>query len=594
MKSKKMLIAILLVSLFTMVLAPLTTAQTGSLVVWENIAGGTLTSTWLEKSDSNWSPGEIASGGVYNCSTSGINWTTPTGAIFGDKGHRWYATYEAKVDDSNLGVGLIYAYESATSWSGWLYILEDRWDANPGFYLVRNNAGTIQYKNATWTTNMSLATDYSNNVEKDYLNSYCRFKSIYNGYNHSLQVKIWDPTGDEPIPWLFDSHSTTIKSTASNNMSCGLLTVCGDGESDKAIFRRIFFWNLSYDLYGATTKPKIVCPTYDAMTFYNLLITLVDEDLWNSTQYLRGFFNSWDLTSFYTNDMFITTKTNQNDTTYVFTNMLTDFVEFWETMYPANPLPPEAPDNTLTMNIYQTTDGTNYGEADDYMLIRIDSDNNGAYDSYDYAFWVNATGVIMGRFYQGWTELTDPEWYGILGESWNDPGDYGELFRDDGYHVWSAFINWDLLYNGSSHQRIGSDLCRMSVAFYDKNSTNLTIGQDFNESNDRTMKSPSEKHNGLLTPTWFGWNTTTSWFYFQVDESLSGEPLADPEDSVYDAVDPTTKNIVQVILPILLAIAILIFIISMAFTGGLTKENLIALMIIAIIGVIVIQIILSL
>jgi len=59
-------------------------------------------------------------------------------------------------------------------------------------------------------------------------------------------------------------------------------------------------------------------------------------------------------------------------------------------------------------------------------------------------------------------------------------------------------------------------------------------------------------------------------------------------------IDAQTENLLQVILPILLAVAILILIINMALTGGLTKESLITLMIVAVIGVIIIQVLLEL
>jgi hypothetical protein len=571
-----------LLTLFLMMLmltASLTTAQTDSLNVWENIAGGTLTTTWTEKTTTTWAPGNVSGIGYYNCTTAGINWTTPSGAIFGDQGHRWYQTFEVKVDDANMGIGCIYAYHNATNWDGWLYILDDRYDANPGLYLVKNAAGTVKYANATTgTINMSNAIDYSGDCEVDYLNSVCRVKSIYNGYNHSLMVKIWDPTGDEPVTWLYNSHSTKIKATASNNMTCGLLAICGDGESDKAMFRRIFFWNLSYDLYGATTKPEIICPTYDAMSFFDFLMTLSDApDLWNQTALMQGFFNSWDLTSTYTNKTFVTTKTNSNDTTYIFTNMLTNFVDFWEELFPADPLPDEAPDNTLLFNIYATPDGTPYGEADDYILIRIDSDNNGVYNNYDYAIWGNATGFDTGHFYRGWTELTDPDqWYGLVGEAWSTSDDYGELFKDRGYHIWGVYINWDLLYNGATGERIGDDLCRMSISFYDKNSTHLIIGQDYNESNDRTNKTASDKHNGLLSPTWEGANITTNWFYFQVDESLSGEQMADPDDPYYESYPQVEINIVTIAIPILLVVFLMFMVLSGAIA---TPQGIIAFLI---------------
>jgi len=64
--------------------------------------------------------------------------------------------------------------------------------------------------------------------------------------------------------------------------------------------------------------------------------------------------------------------------------------------------------------------------------------------------------------------------------------------------------------------------------------------------------------------------------------------------SALDEVDATTHNLLLTVLPVLIAVAIMVFIVSMAFTGGITKESLMTLMIIAILGIILIQIILNL
>lgn len=65
----------------------------------------------------------------------------------------------------------------------------------------------------------------------------------------------------------------------------------------------------------------------------------------------------------------------------------------------------------------------------------------------------------------------------------------------------------------------------------------------------------------------------------------------EPAPSVYDDMTPVTRNLLQSVLPILLAVVIMGIIVAMAFTMGLTKESLMTIMIITIIGIIVIQVI---
>lgn len=64
--------------------------------------------------------------------------------------------------------------------------------------------------------------------------------------------------------------------------------------------------------------------------------------------------------------------------------------------------------------------------------------------------------------------------------------------------------------------------------------------------------------------------------------------------SVYYSMDSTTSNLLLTVLPLLIAVLILLFIVGLAFTMGLTKESLITIMIVTIFGIIIIQIILGL
>jgi hypothetical protein len=62
-------------------------------------------------------------------------------------------------------------------------------------------------------------------------------------------------------------------------------------------------------------------------------------------------------------------------------------------------------------------------------------------------------------------------------------------------------------------------------------------------------------------------------------------------ERTYSSSEQQAINMVQVILPILIALLILIFIAGFLFTAGLTRETLIAFMIMVILAVVVIGII---
>jgi hypothetical protein len=590
---KKISTKILLVTLVTtLFLATTASASLNSLAVWENIAGGTLTSTWSETTNANWKGQNVSGAWSYNCTTNAVNWTYNTTV----SGSRWYHTWEVTSDDAEAGVGSG-QFKDATHFYAVIYYVAFN-NTTPACYIIYNNAGTINYwdDGVGFTTNISNATDYTA-TEYDFTSGYVRIKAEWNWKQNTsgdctVRFKVWSPSGTEPILWMVDEIITVYPGDASTTYKSGLV-VDGRWDIDPAqtLFRRIFFWSLTYDLYSTTQKPKIVCPTYDAMDFYTLLTNL-PTDVWNSTQTLKTFFNTWDLTSYY-DDAFYDAG-DYNDTNYVFTNMLVDFTGFWRELYPNTPLPTETPDNALIIYSYETIDG-NTNTGDEY-LIRIDSDNNGVYNSYDYAFLMHSQGTFQA--YQGWTVLNDPDqWYGRITDSWSSSGTVGEMFADHGYHIWTAYINWDLLYNGSSHQRIGQSLCRISISHWNENDSLLSIWQDWNQTNDITQKTASEQHNSSRTPTWRLFNTTTNWGYFSVDDTIGGaDPFTDPDDpaSVYDDMDDTTRNLMQDILPLLLAVLIFSVIVGIIFTTGVTKESLISIMILCILGIVIIQVILGL
>jgi hypothetical protein len=54
--------------------------------------------------------------------------------------------------------------------------------------------------------------------------------------------------------------------------------------------------------------------------------------------------------------------------------------------------------------------------------------------------------------------------------------------------------------------------------------------QDYDPTDDTSPYPPTDGRNATRDPVWEEYNDSSNWLYFQVDESISGEPMADPED----------------------------------------------------------------
>ena len=561
MQTKKASILLILGIVLTLV-TPLSIAKTDNLAVWENIANGTLTSTWNENVDGEWTGQNDSGNWVYNCTTDDWAWTyndsTP--------GKRWLQTYEVTSSDVEEGVASIMVDTGdASSFYGVLYYIDstgvDPLGTGPAAYIFYNDAGTINYWNGSgYDTNISNASDLSKEYEEDFTGGFFRVKTLWNWQtddtvgNCTVRFKVWDPASDEPIVWMVDERFTYYPTADNTSWYPGLFVesvVAGATETD---FRRIFFWNLSYDNSGGGGGNTLVvnCPTMTADDLFNTYANITDtDDLYNQTQLMKTFINLWEMSALYSDNFYDAgVAENQNDTIYPFCIMVTEFRSFVSHFF--DPVPPDAPDNILYWRCYVPTDGSS--NESDYMLLRIDTDCDGVYSATDMAFWGNDTETIV---YQGWNEVANQFFYGDI---WSDPeksGMFGEVFRDysSGYYLWECMINWDMIYNGTSGERVGYDTCQMSIGWYDNDSDYFLNYQDFDPTDDDTPYPATDGRNVSLDPTWEGYNTSTYWALFTIDTSISGVPLADPVDPAA----PTTaiENIMDAIWMIIYTIFVL-------------------------------------
>jgi len=577
-------------------------AQINSLVVWENIANGTLTSTWVENETVDWKPQNVSGLWMYNCTvTKDVSFT------FNETGlaDHWFNTFEVVSDGGEIGVGSAMIV-NLTSYYALVYYYDstDHGDGGPECHLMCYDTDHFDYWNGTgFESNFSNASDIDNDWEKEYSNGdFFRVKVMWDFQSTigcSLHFKMWDPAGDEYPLWMVDLEFPNHPSITTTVFHPGLFVDSRyDNDPSETDFRRIFFWDVAYDLYAPSlpiVNENISCPTIncdDVYVMYDEYADMDPDDIYNQSQMLKEFINHWDLQVIYSEAIYQTSLLpyNQNDSVYLFSLMFTDTRDFFENMFPG-PLPTDFPDNMLFMHAFYAIDGSS--NDTDFMVLRIDTDNNDAYDSYDYAIWSNDTDLIL---YQGWTPFTSPFFADIWSGSGGGPDEFSNIFRDKLYYEWEVNINWDMIYNGSSGLRVGDDLCRMSIGWYDYDQDDSVYMQDYDPTDDDTPYPATDGMDFADTPLFLDFNDSSNWLYFMVDTSISGEPLADPEDqpSVYDDLDPTTKNILTEILPLLIAAAILMFIVGLIFTTGITKESLITLMVVVILGIIIIQVILGL
>jgi hypothetical protein len=254
------------------------------------------------------------------------------------------------------------------------------------------------------------------------------------------------------------------------------------------------------------------------------------------------------------------------------------------------PLPDDFPDNLLMMRAFVPIDGSS--NDTDFMLLRIDTDNNDAYDSYDYAIWSNDSDII---FYQGWTPFTSAFFGDMWSGSTGGPDEFGNIFRDKLYYEWDVVINWDMVYNGSSGQRIGDDLCRMSIGWYDQDTaltSEMVFMQDYDPTDDDNPYPATDGMDFDDDPVFLDFNDSSNWLYFQVDESISGEPLADPEDPI--ELTGLPGEIGTNYIPIIFACALIMAVSLIIVSGEITVDKLITILILSIIAIVAVSILIGL
>jgi len=605
MKKRQILIIAGFLTVFTMLFAPFAVAETGSLAVWENIADGSLVCTWVETSDSVWTADNDSGIYKYNCTGAAYNVTINATSI----GDRWFQTFEVLTSDPTHGISVIQTNDT-TAPTTTFYAMEyyiSHAGVNPEAYIVYHDEGTNYYWDTskdTWDANVSNATDYSGDSEIDFYSgeTFARVKAQWNwadndtdgdDYNCTARFKIWLENGDEPRTWMIDDAFTMYSGTTDQEYYPGVGANHTHIGSGTTTFRRLFFWNLSWDLDTTCHDlgdeiPYIGVPQYDFAEMVDDVSDNSGLDYYNLTVGFRQLINMWDLTSFYNESYNGAVNGSQNDTVYIFSVMATGVEDAWEDWFGEEwDGDGVFPNNLLVFYVYNTLDGTVDEDEDDMSWddncrIRFDFDGDG-YDSTDYTFLIDGVGTLFG--YQGWTQVipdSPVEWYGTCNYDFtSDDGNWGRMFRDDVFPEYVFYLNWDLI----SGETDAGECVNISISVYDNETSECAIWQDWDEQNDTQPKTASDN------ATWqeSTWNTTTNWGIMYIEGGALD--FDDPEE---EATTPnyseTTSNLLDNVIPILIAVVALLVIIGMLFTVGVTIETLMATLVLVILLIVTLQI----
>jgi type IV secretory pathway VirB6-like protein len=128
----------------------------------------------------------------------------------------------------------------------------------------------------------------------------------------------------------------------------------------------------------------------------------------------------------------------------------------------------------------------------------------------------------------------------------------------------------------------------ISISFYDNETTEFNVWQDWDEEDDQIPLTPASDNN-----TWkeSAWNDTRWWGILDIEGGALD--FTDPVGPTPSALTGITHEIGTNYIPIVMAGTLLFTVIAIALTGDLTIDKLVALLIIAIIAIVTISIIMG-
>ena len=459
---------------------------------------GSLEEAWTESNNTQWTTTDHSSWWAGNY-TLEVNTTdvNNTFAVLNTSGMNrsqvfgWVHTNDTEVD--LIYPYVIFAYNTSKDFDCVM------WSSNEAWLFHWNGTNMSDIPTGDTVVDPSEdGTDLSNQwvQEGSYINDEVGnyYKVLYNELNGSVKFKWWGTNFmAEPVGW--DIEYTHINITETLNLSHGIGIWNPNQRNTTVQYDLIDIWQLNYTVNHSASitlngtnhpRPHMEFPSFNLSNFtsfaeyinytYTGNFTAVDaiRDIMknNITNLMSMESRMWEPLTLESDD--------QNDTVYYYSCLYDNFINFTEVVT-GESAPAWMYDEYLHLHVQVCPDGdfddTGSGDFYDDLIIAIDVDNDGSWDSNDRLFWMGADGLRM--------QLNGDTW--VMDMDYNASVWLSNTIAVGNLHRYESFMNYGfdlplstLVKNDTEPLNV-SDVFGLNIMTFDDGAETVCVWQNWNE-----------------------------------------------------------------------------------------------------------------
>ena len=442
---------------------------------------------WYTEDNSAWWPGNSTY--VFNASYSDFDVTVLNNSGMNRTQFMGWAKVNYTGEPASLMYPLIiFNYQNNNSFDAVLF-------SNHESYIVNWNGTNLTdiSTGLSWSDFVGWDNQINPNWEYYYPGGEygCYFKTIFDVYTGNVKFKYWNPNlMGEPAGWAVEYQNDDL---IENDIACLGLGGWNPSEVEGRIHYDLFnVWQLNY------TRNSSATITLDGETFDRPHMTF---PVLNMTNYV-----SWeeyiestaegnvtidtvrDVMRMLTNNMSLESRLftpdsleslDQNDNVYYYSCVYDELRNYTEETT-GDDVPDWLYDEYLHLHVQMCTDGeldeSGSGTFYDDMIVCIDVDNDGTWDSNDRVFWMGSDGLRVQ--YNGNTYV-DPDFNASVWET--DTSAIGNLHRYNTHVNYGFNLPLATLVKSDGDPLNVSDVFGLSIINFDDGSDVAAVWQNWNE-----------------------------------------------------------------------------------------------------------------
>ncbi len=343
----------------------------------------------------------------------------------------------------------------------------------------------------TWTNNIDLQYE-----QNGYLSEGLYWKLLYNEYTGKVKFKFWGPNFmAEPVGWAAEYAHTNLTHTSFRCYGIGVYNPDGffDG-TNQMHFDLVNLWQLNYTVNSSATmtisgdtydRPHMEYPVYNLSNFTTYWEYLADNSSKNfsAVDTIRTV-----MKDFITNPMNMESRMweplvleadDQNDTIYYYSCLYDNMRNFTEQI--VGEYPDWMYDEYLHLHVQVCPDGdfddAGSGTFYDDLIVAIDVDDDGSWDSNDRLFWMGADGLREQLNGDTWVLNVD-----YNGTVWlSDTNASGNLHRYEQHMNYGFNLPLATLVKSDGYPLNTSDVFGLNIMVFDDGAETCAVWQNWNE-----------------------------------------------------------------------------------------------------------------